>query len=141
MREVRAFIDTNVLVYLYADTDDRKREIARDWIGRHISLVSTQVLTEFCGVCTRRFHIDTDLLDEKLALICSQLCFRCDVTEHDLHAAIAYHKRCGYSYYDSLVISSAVRHRCRYLFTEDMCDGHMIDGVEIVNIFDREGSR
>ncbi|MDR3275689.1 MAG: hypothetical protein LBT11_00535, partial [Treponema sp.] len=45
-------------------------------------------------------------------------------------------KRYNYSYYDCLMLASALKHGCAHIFTEDMSDGQIIEGtLQIVNIF------
>ncbi len=41
-----------------------------------------------------------------------------------------------FSYWDSLIVSSALKNNCKILYTEDMHHGLIVDGVlEIVNPF------
>ena len=39
------------------------------------------------------------------------------------------------SFFDSLIIATATRNNCAYLYSEDMADGQTINGVTIVNPF------
>lgn len=55
-----------------------------------------------------------------------------------IKGALNIHEKYGYSYYDCLMLSSAIQNKCAYIFTEDMQDGQIIDGLEIVNIFNRK---
>jgi len=44
----------------------------------------------------------------------------------------------NYSYYDSLILATALLSDCNYIFSEDLHDGQIIDNkIEIVNIFKR----
>jgi len=44
--------------------------------------------------------------------------------------------RYGYSYYDCLIIASALEADCKYLFTEDMQNGQIVENtLKIVNPF------
>jgi predicted nucleic acid-binding protein len=50
--------------------------------------------------------------------------------------ALQLHSRYGYSYYDCLMLASALALDCKYLFTEDMQNGHIVDKtLTIVNPF------
>ena len=53
---VRAFVDTDVFVYLYSSDDPAKRDVARDLLlNADIDLVlSAQVLNEFYVTVTRK---------------------------------------------------------------------------------------
>ena len=58
------------------------------------------------------------------------------VCERDIFCALRIHDTYGYSYFDSLMIASALDSGCRYLLSEDMSDTQMIDSkVTIKNIF------
>ena len=41
-----------------------------------------------------------------------------------------------YSFYDSMIIGSAIKGKCKKLYTEDLSNGHTIQGVTIVNPFE-----
>ena len=44
----------------------------------------------------------------------------------------------GYSYYDSLIFTTAVLSGCDYILSEDLQDGQIIENkIEIVNVFNR----
>jgi predicted nucleic acid-binding protein len=45
------------------------------------------------------------------------------------------HERFDISYYDSLIVATAIECQCSYLFSEDLQDGQVFDGVTVVNIF------
>jgi len=50
--------------------------------------------------------------------------------------ALSIAQRYKYSYWDSLILSSALENRCKVLYTEDMQDGQTIDGkLNIENPF------
>lgn len=138
MSEGRAFVDTNVLVYLYSNDDHAKRERAYQMLDAYPCMTSVQVMTEFASVCTRKTDMPTHLIDRAMQKIGTRYCYICDVSMDTLSSALGIRERFGYSYYDSIVIASAACHRCSYLFSEDLRDGQMVDGVEIVNIFARE---
>ena len=50
------------------------------------------------------------------------------VDENTISRALVLHEKLGYSYYDCLIIASALDSNCRYLFSEDMADGQIIEG-------------
>jgi predicted nucleic acid-binding protein len=60
------------------------------------------------------------------------------ITEERIREALALHDRLHFSYYDSLMIASALSCNCKYLISEDMQDGQIINGkLKIVNVFKR----
>jgi predicted nucleic acid-binding protein len=96
--------------------------------------ISTQVLNEFSNTAFKKLHLsaeEIDLIIEKLI----NTCFVSEVDTATIHEAIALKKRYGYSYYDCLMIASAHECECSFLYSEDMADGQIIDGLTIQNIF------
>ena len=56
-----------------------------------------------------------------------------DIETHE--AAVALAEAHGFSFYDSLIVASALQAGCETLLTEDLQDGRRIDGITIVNPF------
>jgi len=135
MNAVKTFIDTNILVYAFTADEPEKQEIALKFLNNCFPVISTQVIKEFSNVLLKRTSIGlqtiretineiitiTDIVNEEVALIL---------------AAFDIHKRYMLSFYDSLIIVSAINAKCRILLSEDMQDGQTIDGkLTIVNPF------
>jgi predicted nucleic acid-binding protein len=131
----RAFIDTNVFAYLYSDSEPDKQKRAEQEISGYERFISTQVLNEFCNVGIRKLKLPLPIIRESL----DQICDACNVIyidEDTVTRALDIHERYNYSYYDSLMVASALEGGCRYLFSEDMSDGQVIEGILTVrNIF------
>ncbi len=56
-------------------------------------------------------------------------------TLDDLLAAIDLHQHHRVSIWDALIVRAAQRSGCAVLLTEDLQDGRVFDGVEVVNPF------
>jgi predicted nucleic acid-binding protein len=135
MNADRAFLDTNLFVYLYSETDPVKRERVLAAINTFDRVVSTQVLNEFCGVALRKLRHPVQAVKNALGEIC-ETCRLAAIDETIIMKALDVHGRYGYSYYDSLIIASALEQKCRYLLSEDMNDGQVIERHLIIkNIF------
>ena len=135
MSAERAFLDTNILIYLYSDTDISKREKAARTIGMYERFVSTQVLSEFSNVCIRKLKLPATSA-KKAVLEIIDICNVVLIDDHTVTSALEYHDKYKYSFYDSLIITSALESGCQYLFSEDMSDGQLIDGrLAVRNIF------
>ena len=137
MNDVRAFVDTNIIAYLYSHSqaDEQKRNHAYSVLKQYDCQISTQVLNEFSNVCIKKWK----LTREKIHNLIGQICLYFDVGyiyEDTIRKALKIHGRYGYAYYDSLMIASALEQNCQYLLTEDMSDGQVIEGrLTIKNIF------
>ena len=131
----KAFIDTNVLVYLYSWDEKEKQQAAYNAIENHDCIISTQIINEFCNVCIKKLGLSAlevrKAINEILAIFPLTL-----VDKRTINYAIELYGKYKYSYYDSLVISSALLSGCDYLLTEDMSNGQEIDEkITITNIF------
>jgi predicted nucleic acid-binding protein len=133
MNAGKAFIDSNVFLYLHSKTEENKRRRAFDVINRFHRIISTQVLNEFCNVSLKKMGRPFD----EVKISVNSIITICDVLyidEKTILSALDLHGRYGYSY--CLMIAAALLSGCTYLFSEDMSDGQIIDGkVTIINIF------
>jgi predicted nucleic acid-binding protein len=130
-----AFIDTNVCIYLYSEDELGKKSISQKAVGKFNCIISTQVLNEFCNVCIKKLNKPIDEIKAAVKEIAGQCIVAAIETEHIGHA-LKIHKKYGYGYFDCLIIASALNAHCKYLLTEDMADGQIIDGaLTIVNIY------
>ena len=50
MNAAKAFLDTNILVYLYTEDEPKKQNASQEALNRHRCVVSTQVLNEASNV-------------------------------------------------------------------------------------------
>ena len=133
----RAFVDTNVFIYLFSNvvTDSKKRQQAYSILQDYDCQISTQVLNEFSNVCIRKWNLSVPQIKGLLNQIMSY-CDTSYIYEDTIEQALDINEKYGYSYYDSLMISSALERGCKYLISEDMADGQVIEGtLTIKNVF------
>jgi predicted nucleic acid-binding protein len=131
----KAFLDTNVFVYLYSKTEPSKSLRISSVIGNYQRVVSTQVLNEFCNVCIRKMKFPVLFVKKAVEEIC-EMSELFEVNDLTIIKALDLHEKYRFAYYDSLMIASALEHDCSYLLTEDMADGQVIEGrLTIRNIF------
>ncbi len=131
----RIFLDSNVLLYAYSETDPHKRQIARGLADEHGAVVSTQILSEFANVVLRKFRMSPPDARQRVA----ELAARCDViavTPAVIMDAIRVHERFGFGFFDSQVIAAALAAGATTLYSEDRHHGQTIDGqLRIVSPF------
>ena len=128
-----AFIDTNVLIYAHGA--GARSETARQVVLAG-GVVSVQVLNEFAAVLRRKFRLEWAEIADALADVRTVLgpVRPIDVEIH-LHA-VALARSHGFSFYDALIVASALEAGCDTLLTEDLQAGRRVDGLRIVNPFD-----
>lgn len=127
-----AFFDTNVLVY--AQGPGAKGDAARGALMDG-GVISVQVLNEFANVLRRKFRLEWKDVAEAVADVRElfESIRPLDIETHE--AAVALAEAHGFSFYDSLIVASALQAGCETLLTEDLQDGRRIDGLVIVNPF------
>jgi predicted nucleic acid-binding protein len=129
-----AFIDTNVLGYAYSKNDLHKKAIAINAFDVYDCIVSTHVLNEFCNVCIKKLHFPIDKIHRSINEILD-ICDLFVVNERIIQNALDVHDRYQFSYYDSVAIASALECDCKFLLSEDMQNGQIINNMTIKNIF------
>ena len=127
-----AFFDTNILVY--AQQTGGKADRARALFAGGGKL-SVQVLNEFTAVSRRKQRRDWREIAEAVSDVLTMVDPPLALTL-DLHAAArALAEDHGLSFYDALIVASAIEAGCDILYSEDMQSGRTIGGLTIVNPF------
>jgi predicted nucleic acid-binding protein len=129
---VSAFFDTNILVY--AQQADGKADRARALFADGGKL-SVQVLNEFVAVSRRKQRRSwaeiAEAIDDVLTMVDPPLALT-----HDVHrVAREFAEEHRISFYDALIVASAIEAGCDILYSEDMQHGRSIGGLAIVNPF------
>jgi predicted nucleic acid-binding protein len=131
------FVDTNILVYADDRRDRRKQTLARDLVRFALTSgkgrLSTQVLTEFFAVATRKLGLAAATVRRRVEVYASLPVFR--PAAEDLLNAIDLHRLHGVAIWDALIVRAALASGCRVLYTEDLQHGRTFDGLEIVDPF------
>lgn len=134
----RPFFDTNVLVYAFDDGESEKRDISRTLIGEHLvegdGVLSVQVLREFYSVVRRA---SSPLSAGEAVEAVEYLAIFSPVTE-DTAMVLRAVRRSGeisISFWDALIVESAISAGADQLFTEDLQHGQVVDGLRIENPF------
>jgi predicted nucleic acid-binding protein len=127
------FSDTNVIIYSVSD-DAHKRLQALKIIAQK-PVISTQVLTETANTLLRKLK----LTSQDTQTVLARLVAECDVVavqSETVLSAITIAERYRFSFYDSLIIATALKANCTTLYSEDMQDGQLIENkLLIVNPF------
>jgi predicted nucleic acid-binding protein len=131
----KAFVDTNVFVYLYTNKEPEKNAVALKIIERCDCVVSVQVLNEFASVMMKKYKLTPRQVMRSIDEILENV----DTIQNGagmVRMALFICERYGYSYYDSCIIAAALESGCKILYTEDMSDGQTIeDRLTIRNAF------
>ena len=135
----KIFVDSNIWIYLFASDEASKNEHARKFIADNtakgsIFVVSYQVINEICAVLKRKKKFDEPKIQFVIETMLD-LCLVQDFSREIVLKASALRSAMPLSYWDSIVVATAIESECKYLTSEDMQSGQRVEGVTIVNIF------
>lgn len=134
------FIDTNIFIYLFDETDEHKRTTAERLIQKALetrnACISHQVVQETLNVVTRKlpFPMSAENAQRFLEQILIPL-WRVMPSPALYRRGLDFQSRYGFSFYDALIIAAAIETGCTRLYTEDLQHGQKIDGLVIENPF------
>lgn len=130
-----SFIDTNILVYCFTEDEPEKRIKALKVTDTNSAYISTQVLTEIANTLNKKFGyswVDIESPLNELNAGFNVYVNKPFNIQHACQIAEKYH----YSFYDSLIISSALSCNCKFLYSEDMQNDQIIENsLKIINPF------
>jgi predicted nucleic acid-binding protein len=136
----RCFLDTNIFIYSI-DRRDRVKEqkaaeLIRDSLSSLKGVVSFQVVQEFFNVASKRLVASMSIEAAQLYL---ERVFLPLLRVHSSAAlygeALAFQGRYRLSWYDSLIICSALHAECTILYSEDLQHNQKFGKLRIVNPF------
>ena len=128
-----AFIDTNILVYASLSDDPRRAEAERVLVDG--GTISVQVFNEFANVARTKLKWSWPDIEAALALVRARVGRIRPVTIDTHAAAITLSRDHRLSFYDALIVASALEAGCNTLLSEDMQHGRKIEGLTIRNPF------
>lgn len=136
----KGFLDTNIFIYSFDQSDPRKQEIAKTLIATALEsqqgLVSSQVVQEFIYAALRKFAVPLSpsecatYIDAVFTPLCESFPSLALYKQ-----ALTLHQNTGYHFYDSLIVAAALEGNCTSLYTEDLQHGRLIQGLKITNPF------
>lgn len=140
MSAERWFFDTNILVYLFDPQAPDKQAAARGLWRRAcdeaIPILSTQVLQEFFVTVTRSAKQGLPLPEaRRVVLDFAVIAEMMAITVPLIERAIGRIETSGFSFWDSLIIETAIAANARRLWTEDLQHGQVIETLQICNPF------
>jgi predicted nucleic acid-binding protein len=131
------FVDTNVLVYAYHSGAAGKQDVALKLIERlwnsATGAVSIQVLTEFYSTATQKLGISAETAEQIIDELGTWIVH--SPIHVDLLNAIRLQRRHRLSWWDALLLNSALKLDCSILWSEDFADGRKFGSVTVRNPF------
>jgi predicted nucleic acid-binding protein len=137
MNDNKIFLDTNLWVYPYSNNSPVKTQKVKQIIATHYHhlMVSTQVLGELYHVLTRK-NIQTHAAAKEIIVITIATFPVSEVGTLMVVKALELRDHYNYSYWDSLLIATALLNDCQQLYSEDMQHDQLIENkIRIINPF------
>jgi predicted nucleic acid-binding protein len=139
MKDNRVFVDTNIFIYTILTENQawekRDKAVALfQSLSDKIVFINTQVLNEIYSVMLRH-EIEEKDIQEKIEVIIRETrlsIIRLKTVKRCWELRMKY----KYSYWDCLIMASALENQCAVLYSEDMQHQHHIEqSLRIINPF------
>ena len=132
------FLDTNVLVYAALELDPRKQGIAavllEHFREQGIGVISLQILREFANAL---FH-KSDYSPEQIRNMVDRFhaAYQCLPDSYEIQMrAFEIKSKYGLQFYDAIMLATAEAAGCDTVYSEDMGDGVVYDGITVKDPF------
>ena len=136
----RVFFDTNIVVYCFDTLEPRKQTRAKDLLAHALNsklgVVSYQVVQEFCNVAckAKRLQLPQERILAYVNLVLQPM-NQVGSSPALIESALKLRSEHSFSFYDSLIIASALQAKCELLYSEDMQHLQRVGNLQIVNPF------
>jgi len=133
------FCDTNLIVYAYDVTAGLKHEAAGELLARlwesGNGVISVQVLQELFVTLTRKIPQPLPLLRAR-GIVADMATWRViEPGSRDVLAAVDGIERWHVSFWDAMILTTAILAGARTVWSEDLSDGQAYDGAIVRNPF------
>lgn len=133
--EIRCFVDSNVWLYAFIEGGDANKSFqARSLVQANDITVSTQVINEVCVNLLKKVSFAEADVRRLVASFYRRYAV-VSLGQATLIKASRIRGRHSFSFWDSLIVASAILAGVDVLYSEDMQDGFEIENVRIVNPF------
>lgn len=131
------FLDTNIWFYFYAQNPADKYTIAKQIIDNNFTaiIVSVQIFGELFNSLTRKKSVSKDEAKDIIIEV-SNYFHQTEINTLKVLKVIEINSRYNYSYWDSLIIATALSENCSIIYSEDMQHNQIIEAqTTIINPF------
>jgi predicted nucleic acid-binding protein len=134
----KIFVDSNVWAYLYLHDDEEKYKTAEEYLLKNdpnaVFIITWQIINEVSKTLLKYKYTESEIRK-----YIEQLCKTCtiqDFTKEIVLTASSLREKYSFSFWDSIVVGSALFSECNMLISEDMQNGLVVEEkLPIKNIF------
>jgi predicted nucleic acid-binding protein len=131
------FVDTNVFIYAHDNGASKKQDQALALVDRLFrnknGALSTQVLVEFYAAATKKLALESIKAEQAINDLAGWEIHRPD--HADIVRACGLHRHYKVSWWDAMILNSAIETGCSVLWSEDLNDGQRYGTVTVRNPF------
>ena len=125
-------MDSNIWLYAFMDSNSDKRSHALQLIESPDIVLSTQVINEVCCNLLRKASYTEAEIQQTIRNFQARYPILY-VTADIIRYASILRESHSFSYWDSLIIATAINADCSVVYSEDMQNGLHIDNLTIIN--------
>ncbi len=127
----RSLLDTNILVYAFDTQEPKKRTIAKHHLTQLFTtgdtILSLQVINEFCNVAQKKLKPPMSSADIRTFIQLIPERKIASLTRTITVKALQLQQAHQLSFWDSMIVATAITEGCQYLITEDLSDSQTIE--------------
>lgn len=131
------FVDTNILLYAHSKGAGERHTDSAALIERlseqRTGALSVQVLSEFCAIAIRKFRLPNDYIELVIRDFAHWTIHR--PGHGDVMQALALQRKHKLSWWDSMIVNSAIESGADILWSEDLQAGRHFGRMTIRNPF------
>jgi predicted nucleic acid-binding protein len=134
----RIFIDSNIWIYLFLQDNNKKYKITEEYLLKNnlnsTFIITYQVINEAANILLKNNFTEAEIRENIEYLL--KVCTLQDFTKEIVLIASSVREKYSISFWDSIIIGSALFAKCDALVSEDMQNGLKIDNKLLIkNIF------
>ena len=127
-------VDSNILIYAFGSQNEVKKRISKSILS-DCQAVSIQTINETVFILQKKFNYSLFELSEIIQFFRNNFLIR-DLNVSVLEKALYLLNTYKYSFWDSMMLASALINNCEVIYSEDMQHNQIIDSkLKIVNPF------
>jgi predicted nucleic acid-binding protein len=132
---MKKFLDSNIWIYALNQTQDPRKHQISSTLARDKGLyLSTQVINEVCVNLFKKAQFQENQI-QNLIRGFYQIHYITEIDLDVLLKASTLRTKYSFSFWDSLIIASALLANVNILYSEDMQNGLKVEELQIVNPF------
>ena len=130
----RIFVDSNIWIYLFLQDNDKKYKLVEDFFmkeGMHsIFVISYQIINEVSNILLKNGYTETEVKHNIEYMF--KICTIQDFTKNIILLASSMREKYSLSFWDSIIVGSALFSGCNILASEDMHDGLIVNNTLLI---------